>query len=313
MENRLAQLKRAVPDRGLERYPSILKSVAELPAELQSPDVPALAGCDVPQSIIAFPPQIHHGCNYVPKQALLFTPTQVIHLQASIWPDEEPRVTYIDLSGLMYVRVSLLLLYGFLEIVAQGPISPARLGLEFNTVAWHQIARPLWPWLQGARAGSSAGGPAESPAACRACAKLPLKFSNGVRLYGLLPGETLEECLFQPGTWKRWLRVFRRPVTANTLLLLTSNYVVVIKEELLVAQGWIFSYLPRAGIAGMKSRPRGLWNDVWIQLQRADQSVTYFLKLKREAAESWREKWSRHGGRWQDLSDAASDPGKASG
>jgi hypothetical protein len=213
----------------------------------------------------------------------------------------------------MYVKVSLLLLYGFLEIVAQGQTSPARLGLEFNTVAWHQIARPLWPWLQAARAESGVARPSNSPAAYRACAKLPLKFSNGVRRYGLLPGETLEECLFQPGTCKRWLRVFSRPVTANTLLLLTSNYVVVIKEELLVAQGWIFSYLPRTGIAGMKSQSRGLWNDVSIQLQRGDQSVTYYLKLKHEAAESWREKWIRHGGRWQDLSNAEIEHAQASG
>jgi hypothetical protein len=303
VENRLAELKQQVPGRGLERYPSILKSISELPTELQSPAVTTLAAREALRTVIAFPPQIHRGWDYVPKQALLFTPTDVIHVQASIWPDQEPQVTRVNGSGLMYMKATLLLLYGFLEIVAQGQTSPTRVGVEFNTVAWYQLSRPLRRLLQATktRPGAPTDSTSYSPAARRACAELPLKFSNGVKIYGLLPGEELEELVFQPGTWKRWLLLFRRPITANVLLLLTSNYVVVIQEELQVAHGWISSYIPRGNIAGMQSRPCGLWNELSIQLRRGDQSVDYRLLLKSEAVEAWRGRWTQHGGQWQDL------------
>jgi hypothetical protein len=307
VEKRLAQLRQEVPTRGLERYPWVLNNISDLPAELQSSAVATLATREAIQTIIAFPPQIHCGWDYVPKQALLFTPTDVIHLLASIWPDQEPQVTRVNGSGLMYMKATLLLLYGFLEIVAQGQTSPTRLGMEFNTVAWYQLSRPLRQWLQTSKTTPSmlADKTSYSPAAHRAFAELPLKFSNGVKLYGLLPGEELEEWVFQPGTWKRWLLFLQRPITANILLLLTSNYVVVIQEELKVAQGWIFSYIPRNSVAGMQSQPCGLWNELSVRLKRGDQSVDYKLLLKSEAVEAWRVKWMRQGGQWQDLPDEA--------
>jgi hypothetical protein len=303
LEERLAQLKQEVPTRGFERHPLVLKRASDLPAELQSPAVATLAAGEAIQTIIAFPPQIHRGWHYVPKQALLFTPTDIIHLLASIWPDQEPQVTRVNRSGLVYMKITLLLLYGFLEIVAQGQTSPTQLGIEFNTVAWYQLFRPLRQWLQTAQ--TTPGMPADktfySLTVHQPFAQLPLKFSNGAKLYGLLPGEELEDLVFQPGTWKRWLLLLRRPITADTLLLLTSHYMVVIQEELQVRQGWIFSYIPRDSIAGMQSQPCGLWNDLSVQLEQGDQSVAYKLLLKSEAVEAWRVRWMRHGGQWQDL------------
>jgi hypothetical protein len=95
-----------------------------------------LAASEAVQTIIAFPPQIQRGRHSVPKQALLFTHTNVIHSMASIWPDREPEVTYLRGNDLRYLKVTLILLYGFLEIVVQGNTSPTRLAMEFNTVAW---------------------------------------------------------------------------------------------------------------------------------------------------------------------------------
>jgi len=157
------------------------------------------------------------------------------------------------------------LLYGFLEIVGQGPSSLTRLSVEFNTVAWEYLSLPLRQLLRATKA--TPGGPADettyyAPSAQQAVEKLPLKFSNGLQIYGLLPGEGLKDLVFQPGTWQRWLFLFRRPILANTLLLLTSNYVVVIQEELGVAQGWIISYIPRHNIVSMQNRPCDLWNEL---------------------------------------------------
>jgi hypothetical protein len=306
VEKRLVQLRKEVLARGFERHPSVLKDVSELPIELQSPTVTTLVPRQTLQTIIAFPAQLQRGWNYVPKQALLFTSTDVIHLLASIWPDQEPQVTHLQGCGLMYLKATLLLLYGFLEIVAQGHASPTRIGVEFNTVAWPRLSPPLRQLLHATQVIPAApvdtiAAPLTAPPALKT---LPLKFANGVRIYGLLPGEAFEGLVFQPGTWKRWL-LFRRPVTASTLLLLSTHYLVLIQEELKVAQGWIITYLLRSSIAAMQNRPNGLWSELCIQLSRGDQSVDVTLLLKGEAIAAWRSLWLEHGGQWQDLSAVA--------
>lgn len=305
LEKRLTQLKREVLARGFERHPLVLKTVSDLPTEIQSPAVTRLIAGEVIQTIIFFPQQIQRGWHYVPKQALLFTPTNVIHLLASVWPDQEPQVTYLESCGLMYMKVTLILLYGFLEIVTQGDDSPVRLGVEFNAVFWDLLSPPFRKLLQTTQA--TPAPPTDestySPAVQQALEKLPLKFSNGVRIHGVLPGEVLEELIFQPGTWKRWLLLFRKPISADTLLLLTSNYMVVIEEELGVGQGWIISYIPRKCIVGIQNQSRSLGNELTIQLQREQQTTEYKLPLKSEVAQAWRERWIQHGGRWQDIPD----------
>ena len=210
LEKRLEQLKQAVPTRGMERHPTILKDISELPAELQSPDLTASAARENIREIISFPQQIQRGHHYVPKQALLFTSTGIVHMLASVWPGQEPSVTFIQADSLIYLMVTLILLYGFLEIVAESATSPTRLAVEFNTVAWDQIVRPVRQFLQAARNAPAASTenipyPAHIQPAVDA---LPLKYFNGVRIYGVLPGEKLEELVFQPPTWERRLMFF---------------------------------------------------------------------------------------------------------
>ncbi len=304
LEKRLTELKKEVPKRGFDRYASRLKNISELPVELQSSAVTVLDSREPIRTILVFPPQIQRGWHYVPKQVLLFTATDVIHLLASIWPDEEPQVTPLQACDLMYMKVSLLLLYGFLEFVTPGEREPVRLGVEFNTVDWYCLSAPLQTFWDATKATvdlpvQPAG--THSSVIQRAFEELPLKFLNGLRIYGLLPGEELEEFVFQASISQPWLHFFQRPVSANTLLALTSHYMVVIEEELNVKQGWIVSYIPRNGITRIQSQPCDLWNELSFQLKRGDQSVDYKLMLKNEAVEAWHKPWVQRGGVWEEL------------
>jgi hypothetical protein len=305
LDKRMSQLRKEMPKRGMDRHLSLLKDISELPVELQSPALAVPPAQQTGQTILYFPPQIQRGWEYVPRQALIFTPTDVTHLIASIWPEEGPQVTHLQGCDLMVVKVTLILLYGFLEIVAQGDSSPTRLEMEFNTVGWYRVSPPLRQLMKATQVTS--GGPAEiittAPAVLEALEALPIKFSNGVKIYGLLPGEVLEALVFQPGTWERRLFLFRRYITANTLLLLSSNYVVVIQEDLKITHGWIITYLPRNAIAGIQNQPRGLWKELSIQMKRGDQSVDYKLLLSSDSVDAWHEQWTQHGGQWVDLPD----------
>ena len=303
LEKRLTQLKREVLTRGFERRPSVLKTISDLPAELQSPAVERLATGEALQTIVFFPPQIHRGWSYVPKQALMFTHADIVHLQASVWPGQEPQITYLRSCGLMYLKVTLILLYGFLEIVARGQDLPTRLGVEFNAVYWDILSPSMRNMLQATKATpiTTMEKRVDSPAVQQAVKKLPLKFSNGIRIHGLLPGEELEDLVFQPGSWKRRLLFFRKPITADTLLLLTSTYMVIIQEELGVGQGWIVSYLRRNSITGIQNQVGNLWSELTIQLQMEEQTAEYKLLLTSETAQIWRQRWVQQGGLWQEI------------
>jgi hypothetical protein len=311
LEKRLTQLKLEVPARGLERFPSVVETVNDLPAELRSPAVSALASGEAIQFIVSFPAQIQRGWHYVPRQALLFSPTDVIHILASIWPGQEPQITHVCGSGLMYMKVTLILLYGSLEIVARGSAGPTRLGMEFSTVAWERISQPARQLLQAARAatGAPTGGARISTVALPDFEKLPLKFSNGTEIHGLLPGEELESLVFQPAVWKRWLVWFRKPVLANTLVLLSSNYLVVIEEEPGVEQGWMLSYIPRSNILGIQNRPCVEWDELTIRLECGGQSAALKILLRDQVVRDWRERWLKAGGLWQDLADISPEKG----
>jgi hypothetical protein len=303
LEIRLAELKKEVPTRGLERYPSLLKHLSELSIELQSPALTALTAGETVQTIIAFPQQIQHGSEYVPKQALLFMRGDVIHILASIWPGHGPQITYLTGSELLYLHVKLLLLYGFLEIVAQGLDAPVRIRMEFNTVSWSYLSQPLYQLLRytESKHKTRVDEPGNPAAIQEAMEKLPYKFSNGVELYGLLPGQKLLEMVYQPASWKRHLIFLNQPSSANILLLLTTNYMVVIQEELKVNHGWVISYIPRSNIIGIQNRHSDSWNEVLVQLKRDDQSVDYKLILRSETVEAWRARWIRHGGLWENI------------
>jgi hypothetical protein len=256
------------------------------------------------RTIITFPPQIQRGWHYVPKQALLFTPTAVIHILASIWSEQAPQVTCIKACSLLYMKTSLLLLYGYLEMAAKGQDSPTRLGVEFNTVAWSRLSAPLRELLQATRDTPGlllTDQPSYSSTIRQAVEQLPRKFSNGMKIYGLLPGEQLEALVFQPCSWQRRLYFFWRRLTADTLLLLTSNFIVVIQEELNVRQGWVLSYIPRRNVVGMRNQSCGMWNELSVQLQGDDQFVNYKLLLNPESVEVWHKQWIEHGGLWQEL------------
>ncbi len=301
-KHRLAELKKEVTARGFNTHASLLRNISELPTKLQSPAVAALAAHENIQAVIMFPPQIQRGWCYVPGQALLFTDTGVTHLLASIWPDEEPQVTCIQGYDLVYMKVTLLLLYGFLEIVAQEQDTTTRFTMEFNTVAWDGLSPFLQQLLQATGPKQAdMGEKASRPHARQALRDLPSKFSNGAKIYGLLPGEELEELVFQPDVWKSRWYFFPRPILANTLLLLTSNYLVVIQEELGVKQGWLLSYIPRKNIIEIQNRPGQLWNELSVQMTRGGQPLCCTLRLQSEVAEAWRERWSQHGGRWQEV------------
>jgi hypothetical protein len=174
-------------------------------------------------------------------------------------------------------------------------------------VAWDKLAAPLRQLVEASRGGQiPPANPQPMSAEVRSRREgLPLKFRNGIHIHGLLEGEELEELAFQPGVRERLLFLFHRAVLANTLVLLTSQFVVVIQEELKVAQGWVVSYIPRDNITEITCQPKAEWNELVFQLNRGGQAAKYSLRLDDTVTQEWKSIWEKRGGRWMDLPTTA--------
>ncbi|GAB4446463.1 MAG: hypothetical protein Fur0044_42640 [Anaerolineae bacterium] len=221
--------------RGIETHPYLVSSLAELPSSLQVAARQALSPTEQPDHIFMVPAQSFFRSwlsrRYVPPQGLLFTAQGVLHVQEAASPGEPAQATYLRGDDLLYVQLRLLLLYGRLELVGLANGALTRVVVEFNTVGFSKLQsglRQLLPLTWGAAKLETSD---TLDKTLSELDELPLKFKNGLRLYGLQPDECLLGVIFQRSLWKRYGRVLPHQVSANTLLALTDHELVIIEEE----------------------------------------------------------------------------------
>jgi hypothetical protein len=323
--HRIEQLIAEAQKRGAERFSSTYHDIHALPPELSSAKLNELVRNHEIKGIIYFPPQIHRGWHYVPKQALIFAKDRVVHILASIWPEAEPQITSIDNGDLLFVEITLILLYGLLKIEAINQEKISIIEMEFNTINWHQLSGPLYAMLhskyidnksmqkqehQGNIMLAQKELPIEGinfeasplpffpPRAAGYRIEKRIKFTNGIRIYGLLPNETLMGVIFQPECWEPRFVLFRKRLIANTMILRTTDYLIIMKEELNVGQGWIIAYIPWINIRCINQRLKGIWQEIEIVAERNEQSDGYKLLISNQVAEEWRSDWIRFGVQW---------------
>ncbi len=292
---------------GAASHPYQVDSLSELPDSLQEPARQSLGTSERADSIFVVPAQVFSerwfGWRYVPEQALLFTSQGVLHVQDSTRPDQIAQATCLCGADLLYAQVSLLLLYGRLELAGQITDEPGRIIVEFNTVGWHFLQPALQQLLRLAWGQTRI----EIPAGARVDATperlktLPLKFRNGLRLEGLQQSESLLGFVFQPAVWATRYRFFHRQVSAATLLALTDREMIVIEEERkgrYAAYGWILTFYPLASIDEIRASPGRAWQELEVRLTRGAVALDRRILLEQDITEAWRDIWIHHGGAW---------------
>lgn len=292
-------MKKVFPiSRGIETHPYSANGLAELPAGLQSAAQEALGPDTQPERIFIVPNQTFFqnwfSRRYVPQQALLFTAQGVLHVQEAVSPDQPAQTTYLEAADLLYVQLRLLLLYGRLELAGKSKGDLARIVVEFNTVGTPRLLPALrrlvaLAWEAGAEI------PVSREGTLPEFEDLPLKFKNGLRLYGLQPGERLLGLVFQPSLWERHGSLFRRQISANTLLALTNRDVVIVEEERTGRKnpyGWILTFCPLACVKGFDASSGELWQELQLHLSRAGVAVDRPVTLERETVQAWQNLWA---------------------
>ena len=290
---------------GRASFPYKGKTLDDLPASLRQLAEPALGPKESINSIFVAPAQWFAGRSwfggrYVPDQALLFTPGGVLHVQAPVPRGQEARVTYLRGDDLLYAQLSLLLLYGRLELAGQVSGALARVVVEFNTVSDFLLRPPLREFLR-ATWGQTETEKLNKKVTARVMDELErlpsLKFKNGLRIHGLQPAECLLGFVFQPGLWTPWWRFFWRQVSATTLLALTDRQLIILEEERngqRTAYGWIVTFCPRVCLAGLEYKPGEQWHELHVRLAREGVATKRQVILAPETALAWQELWRRY-------------------
>ena len=198
-------------------------------------------------------------------------------------------------ADLLYARLSLILMYGRLELVDD---HLTRVVVEFNAAGFDMI-KPGLQQLLGTCAGRMNPSTRNAAGAKTVLGELgerSFKFKNGLYLYGLLPDEQVLGFVFQPALWGRRWHFLPLKIAETTLLALTDQQLIIVEEQSrsrFPAYGWIFTFYPRQAIgqAGMAPNQRG--QEWCIGLKSKAALVERRILLESLNGSAWQELWSR--------------------
>ena len=279
--------------------PYAVATLGDLPGSLQQAARQFAGAAIRPNSICVFPSRTRlknqAGWEYVDEQALLFTQEGVFQVQAPSASHPNARITYLCAMDLLYARLSLILMYGRLELVDDSLTSVI---VEFNAAGFDMIK----PGLQQLLGACTEKRIPSSPNAARAktvlsnLGELSFKFKNGLYLYGLLPEEQVLGFVFQPALWGRRWRVWPLKIAETTLLALTDRQLIVVEEQShsrFPAYGWIFTFYPRKAIDHAGIMPTQLGQEWFVGLKSKATAVERKILLEESNGSAWQELWSR--------------------
>lgn len=292
--------------------PSLVASIDDLPLTLLELVLGGLPSGVRPQSIVVAPADYYSrgllGWSFLPERVLVFAAEGVLYAQAASpggrsTDARPPVVRWICAADLLYVRSSLLLLYGALELVWSEAGAAERVLVEYNTSGWGFLKPGVLQLVDAAAREAMPAAPRD-PAevgAARAAndlhlKRLPFKFGNGLRYYVLQGGERLLAAVFQPALWTTTHRFFHRALAPNSLIAATNRTVVLIEEQRVVARNetdysWVFTYIPLPCIESITLEPRDECTCLLFGLRRGGATAERRFLMDREHAAEWQAHW----------------------
>lgn len=287
---------------GLASHPYTVRSISDLPEELQDQAGKYLpAGEQVPDLFIiprAIHPSQYHSPRFQPEQALLFTNHGVLSIQESDLNGNIPNPIYIRAESLISMQVSLILLYGRLEIIGANNGSSERIVAEYNTVA-HELLQPaLHHFLSSSaqRIENKIYDPFLEKIAWLAVSDLHMKYANGLSLHAMSKDEQLLHIAFQPAIRKTVFPGLKRRIAFPVLFALTNHHLIVLGEEQAKGHtdyGWIITYCPLSVIDRIETIPEKQYLRLIIYLHFKGVQVNYEVKVDETTARKITEFWNR--------------------
>jgi hypothetical protein len=235
-------------------HPYTVPAIAELPEALRQQAATHVPAGEQAHCIFVVPraikTSIYHRPRLQPEQALLFTQSGVLWIQEDDLEGRFPAPVFVRASQLVSMTLSLILLYGKLEIIGVGEDGRrAEIVLEYNTVRHHKLQPALARFLaqSAQRCTDESPDPLRERQAGEDLRRLHLKYRNGLTIYALGQEERLREIAFQPAIRVPIWLGFHRTLVHPTLLALTNQHLILLGEEQANREndyGWVITFCP---------------------------------------------------------------------
>jgi len=279
--------------------PYELKSIDQLPTGLlNSIKRHSLANQSI-EGIFVIPAQSIHSAhmgNQTPLQALVFTDKGMFHVTETSLSRELEGVLWVSAEGIISIKISLILLYGKLEIWFFDLGQNSKVEIEFNTVGYpilspmlHGLIRKTWEYNH-----------VKFPDSLiyESIDDLYYKsfgFFNGLRLEGLEAEEKIVGYVFQPEIKVPRFKVFHHSIAPQTAIVVTNHQVIMLQQDLQFKkhhEEWIFTFCPLYRIQKVNMEDFGLWKKLSFRLTSLNQQdITVILEPPN--AQRWRETWEK--------------------
>jgi hypothetical protein len=234
-----------------------------------------------------------------PTQALIFTSTGVLHIQVPTASENAHQPTFLHAKDLLYVHLSLILLYDRLEMIGQVNGRLEKIEVEYNAVGRRLLEPALQQFLSKSWENTellSTDSHTEEIAA-QSLNGLPTKYRNGLKNFALQPKENLLGVIFQPPILEKLWMGFSRQIAPTTMLALTDRQVInccETKTDEPNSYGWAFTFLSIKTIDKIEVIPFGNHQLLTFHLAREGGQSQLDFQLTQSNVLDWQALWDRY-------------------
>jgi hypothetical protein len=250
-------------------FPYLIQSIDLLPAGFCTIAKSYPGTSDAHATIWVVPEQDicrSRGRTRVPSQALIFTQSGVLHIEAPESKGQDTQVRWISVQHMVMLKLSLILLYGKLEIWGLEKGTATKIEVEYNTVSHHLIEPALKRLVQNTWNGNP---PAETDfqpdLSFGSFVHTSFSFYNGLCNHALQAGESVLNYVFQPEIRRPVLKIFRKKVAPQSVMVLTTQQLILLQEDLRQSthHEWIFTFVPLHRVCGLEEQTYKTWQK-WV-------------------------------------------------
>lgn len=268
--------------------PYFLPGLNDIPDPLSDLTRQYLPAGETVEGVFVIPPKMQaHGFRWRldPLQALVFTQKGVLHVFEAEKGEKEGGGTWILAEDILKVRLSLILLYGKLEIWGTGSNQVSTIAVEYNTVSHHFLAPLLKALLRKTWVEKPTSNTSFQPdSTFSSFVNTSFSFYNGLKGEAIQPGESVLGHVYQPELREPVLKVFQRKVFPQTVLAVTNHQLILLQQDLKskTHHEWIFTFVPGYRISQFSTEGKRDWQKIIFHLapEFADQNIEILLEAQ---------------------------------
>ncbi|HPH98654.1 MAG TPA: hypothetical protein PKW33_21980 [Anaerolineaceae bacterium] len=283
------------PESKIPTRPFFLDAVDQLPPPLLELTLSNLPAGQSVEGIFVVPSDTHwrdFGWWTSPIQALVFTHQGVLQVIGPL-PNRRGTTKWIPADMIILIKLSLILLYGKLEIYYLNLGRVEKSEMEYNTVSHKLLAPCLRKLIQKTWQLNPPPRPCQPDATFPDFVRTSYSFYNGLISEAISPGETVLGYVYQPEIHEPWLKIFRKKVAPKLVLAVTDQQITILQEEMKTHahNEWVFSFIPLHRVSFIQQRIDRSWIKLVINLKTEGSPLPIEIILEPAQASKWAAIW----------------------